>query len=42
LYKSSLKKWFGVWCEELKKEGERVWAEEKEGVKGGESNGVAA
>lgn len=43
LYKNSLKKWFGIWCEELKKEGERLWAEEKEkGARVDESNGAAA
>lgn len=37
LFKSTLNKWFGIWCEELKKEGERQWQEKKSK----ESNGVA-
>lgn len=42
MFKASLKKWFGIWCEELKKEGERQWAEQKEKeMKEDESNGVA-
>ena len=29
MFKETLKKWFGIWCEELKKEGERQWQEQK-------------
>ena len=29
MFKSTLNKWFGVWCEDLKKEAEKQWAEKK-------------
>jgi len=29
MFKATLEKWFGVWCEDLKKEAEKQWAEKK-------------
>ena len=36
IFQEALKKWFGVWCEQLKKEGERQWQEQKKKSDAGE------